>query len=81
MASPELLLARQACLFCKHHYISKRHQLSYRREQVKEGLTRLEFQDQLLALSDAALGTRRGELWDETNSRYTVDCGERHWRV
>jgi integrase len=31
-------------------------------EQVKLGLTRLEFRDQLLVLMDGALGTRRGEL-------------------
>jgi integrase len=31
-------------------------------EQVKLGLTKLEFRDQLLVLLDGALGTRRGEL-------------------
>ena len=31
-------------------------------EQVKLGLTALEFRDQLLVLLDGALGTRRGEL-------------------
>jgi hypothetical protein len=40
-------------------------------EQVKLGLTKLEFRDQLLVFLDGALGTRRGELgalrWSDCN--------------
>jgi integrase len=53
-------------------------------EQVKLGLAKLEFQDQLLVFLDGALGTRRGELgvlrWSDCNfESMTFSIQHRMW--